>query len=72
MSKIFTKSFLQKAKKSKTIALAFIITMLGVLELNLHLFQELLGEYYGITYLIIATAVAWVRTQTTQSWEDKE
>lgn len=72
MSKIFTKSFLQKAKKSKTMILSFLVVLLGVLELNLHLFYDLLGEYYGITYLIIATAVAWVRTQTTQSWEDKD
>ena len=72
MSKIFTKSFLQKAKKSKAMILSFLVVLLGVLELNMHLFYDVLGEYYGITYLVIATAVAWVRTQTTQSWEDKD
>lgn len=71
MSKIFTRSFLKKISKSKTMILNMLIAMLGVLEYNLHLFYNVLGEYYGVVFLIIATLGVWVRMLTTTSIEDK-
>ena len=61
-----------KLKKSKTMIWAFALTILGVLELNLHLFYNVLGEeYYGITYMIIAMVTAVLRVVTTMPLEDK-
>lgn len=72
MSKIFKPSFLKKLAKSKTIILQMIIATLGVLEYNLHLFYNALGDNYGIVYMIIAIAGVWIRLLTTNSIEEKE
>lgn len=61
----------KKFKKSKTMWFSMLLTTLGVLELNLHLFYDLLGEHYGVTYMAIALITAWLRTITTTSLEDK-
>lgn len=60
-----------KFKKSKTMWFSMLLTTLGVLELNLHLFYDLLGDKYGATYMIIALITAWLRVITTTSLEDK-
>ena len=72
MSKIFTASFLKKLAKSKTIILQLVIATLGVVEYNLHLFYNVLGDNYPVVYLIIAMLGVWVRVLTTTSLEDKE
>lgn len=61
-----------KLKKSKTMMWALVLTILGVLELNLHLFYNVLGEeYYGITYMVIAMVTGILRVVTTMPLEDK-
>ena len=61
-----------KLKKSKTMMWAMLLTTLGVLELNMHLFYNMLGEeYYGATYMVIALVTGWLRVLTTTSLGDK-
>lgn len=49
---IFTRSFLAKIKKSKTMMFNLLIGTLGILEYNLHLFYDVLGQNYGIVFLL--------------------
>jgi hypothetical protein len=72
MGKVFTKSFLTKLKKSKTMLFNMLLAFIGILEYNLHLFYDVLGEHYGIVFVIIATVGAYLRMITTESIEDKE
>lgn len=61
-----------KLKKSKTMWFAMLLTTLGVLELNLHLFYHLLGEeYYGFVFMAISLITGWLRVLTTMPLEDK-
>ena len=57
--------------KSKTIGFSVILAVLGVLEMQIHLVQEQLGEYYGALYIAIAVCVAGLRAVTTTSLGDK-
>lgn len=68
---IFTKSFLSKINKSKTMMFNLLIGTVGIIEYNLHLFYDVLGEHYGIVFLLVAIVNMWLRTITTQSLEDK-
>ena len=72
MSKIFRPSFLKKLAKSKTIILQMLIATLGIVEYNLHLFYNALGDNYALVYMFIAIAGVWIRMLTTTSLEDKE
>ena len=69
---IFTKSFLAKIKKSKTMMFNLLIGTLGILEYNLHLFYDVLGQHYGIVFMLVAVVNMWLRTITTQSLDDKD
>jgi hypothetical protein len=71
MGKIFTKSFLTKLKKSKTILFNLLVAFVGILEYNLHLFYDVLGEHYGIVFVVIAMIGVVLRTITTESIEEK-
>lgn len=51
--------------KSKTIWFNLIIASVGILELNLHLLQSVLGEYYGVVFIFVAMIGAWLRVLTT-------
>lgn len=72
MSKIFTTSFLSKIKKSKTMLFNMALAALGVLEYNMHLFYDQLGEHYGIVFVAVGIIGAWLRMVTTESLENKE
>lgn len=52
--------------KSKTINTAAIIAALGVAEINWHLLQGVLGEWYGVSYIVIGGLVAYLRIVTTE------
>lgn len=72
MKQIFTRSFLRKIKKSKTMLFNIFVMFLGVLEYNLHLFYEQIGaEYYGLVFVILSTIGMYLRSVTTQSLDDK-
>ena len=71
MSNIFSKSFLRKIKRSKTMMFNLLVGFIGILEYNLHLFYDLLGEYYGVVFVLVATINMGLRIVTTQSLDDK-
>lgn len=52
--------------KSKTINTAALIAVFGVAEVNWHLLQGLLGDWYGVSYIIIGGLVAYLRVITTE------
>lgn len=56
---------MKSLKKSKTIWFNLIIASVGILELNLHLLQSVLGEYYGAVFIFVAMIGAWLRVLTT-------
>jgi hypothetical protein len=57
--------------KSKTYALQFFVLALGVLELNFHLLQSYLGNWYAISFIIISVLGAFVRELTKAPVGDK-
>ena len=57
--------------KSKTMLFNLLIGMLGVVELNLGLFQMALGDYYGLILMCVAMINVFLRTVTTTSLKDK-
>ena len=57
--------------RSKTIIFSVLLAIVGTLELNIHLLQDMLGDYYGISYVGIAIAVAVLRAVTTKPLRDK-
>jgi hypothetical protein len=57
--------------KSKTMLFNLLIGMLGVVELNLGLFQMALGDYYGLIFMCVAMINVFLRTVTTTSLKDK-
>lgn len=54
------------AHKSKTLNAAAVIAILGVVELNMPLIRENLGEWYGFSYIAIAAVMAWLRFKTSE------
>ena len=60
-----------KYLKSRTINFSILLAVMGVVEMNLHLIQDHLGDDYGAVYIIIASIVAALRVITTQDIEDK-
>ncbi len=63
--------WLQKLYKSKTMLFNILLGFVGILEVNLGLFQTMLGEYYGIVFVLIAAIGMTLRTITTTSLSDK-
>ena len=64
-------SALKKRLSSKTYRAALLLSILGVVEVNFSLLQPMLGEYYGITYIITAAVFMVLRELTKDSIEDK-
>ncbi len=50
--------------KSKTYRLQMLVMLLGVLELNFHFLQAYLGEWYGVSFIIISVCGAVARELT--------
>ena len=48
------------------------VGFVGILEYNMHLFYDMLGEHYPIAFIIVATIGMYLRTITTESLDDKE
>lgn len=58
--------------KSKTLWFAFILAMFGVVESQVGVFQQFIGEkYFGLFTLGVSMVVAWLRFITTQPLADK-
>lgn len=57
--------------RSHTLKFAAFLAVLGVLELNLGLLQEALGDWYGIVFIIISMITAFLRVVTTSPLSEK-
>ena len=57
--------------KSKTMIFSLALTTFSIIELNLHLFMSLLGEWYPAVFMLVALVTAWLRVLTTVPLEDK-
>lgn len=52
-------------KKSRTYDYATFVILLGVVEQNLPMVREQLGEYYGWVFIGVGLGIAWLRRKTT-------
>jgi len=52
-------------KRSRTLDAAVLVAVLGAVELNFPLLQDMLGEWYGVSYIFIAGLMAYLRFVTT-------
>lgn len=57
----------KKIVQSKTMRVAAVVAVLGVLETNFQLIQPLLGEWSGLTYIVLSMAMVLLRLKTTQA-----
>lgn len=63
---------MKKPYKSKTINTAAVIAVLGVIELNMPLIRDTLGEWYGFSYIAIAVVMAVLRLKTNEGISNAE
>jgi hypothetical protein len=63
--------WLTKLHKSKTMVFNILIAVLSIVELNIGLFQAVLGDYYGIIFMLVAVINVILRTVTTQPISEK-
>ena len=54
-------------KSSRTLMFNMFLLFLGVLEVNMGLLQGMLGDYYGVVLIAVATINGWLRLITTQA-----
>ncbi len=57
--------------KSKTINFSVALAILGVVEINMPLVKDTLGDYYGISFMVIAVCVAALRAVTNKPLAEK-
>ncbi len=57
--------------KSKTINFSVLIGILGMLEMNMPMIKEQLGDYYGFVFIGIATISILLRAVTTKPLSEK-
>ena len=57
--------WLTKAAKSKTILFATLLTVFGAIEASLGMFQDVLGQHYGVVVSVIGVIVGLLRMATT-------
>ena len=60
-----------KRLKSRTNLTGLAIAVLGVVEMNAPMIQELLGKWYGLTYIGIGVAMVILREITTKPVTEK-
>ena len=58
-------------QKSKTIDATAFVGVLGVIELNFGMLQSLLGEWYGLSYIVMAAVFYVLRRMTSKPLEEK-
>ena len=59
-----------KTFKSETMWFGYALTILGVLEANMHLMEKNLGDNYGYAVAGIGVAIAILRMTTTKPLKD--
>jgi hypothetical protein len=62
---------MKKWFKSKTINWSLLIGMFAMLEMNLPELRGMLGEYYGVVFVMIAAINIWLRTKTDKPLKEK-
>lgn len=62
---------MEKYAKSKTLLFSAVLAVLGVLELNLGLLENLLGDWYGVVFILISAVTAVIRVMTLVPISDK-
>ena len=50
--------------KSKTNLAGVLVAMLGVVETNAPMLRDMLGDWYGLTYILIGVAMVGLRQVT--------
>lgn len=58
-------------KGSRTVDAAALIGALGVVETKFQYLQGMLGEYYGVSYVVVAAVMYYLRTITTKPMQGK-
>lgn len=59
-------------KKSRTADFAVLVGALGIIETNFQLLEGLLGEWYGLSYIVVAVVVYILRAVTTGPMGQKD
>lgn len=62
---------IKKRLKSKTYQLSLLMGFMGIVEMNFHLLQEILGQYYGVTYIAAMFLFMLVREMTNSAISEK-
>ncbi len=62
---------LKQILKSKTMLFNIFVAIMAVVELNMNLLQPMLGDHYGIVFMVIAAVNAILRIVTTTPLKDK-
>jgi len=57
---------------SRTVDVTVIVGALGLLEANFHLLQDLLGKWYGLSYVVLAVVFYVLRRVTTTPLGEKK
>jgi hypothetical protein len=57
--------------KSKTLWFSWALMALGIIELNMRLLESLLGEWYGVAFIVVSIITATLRMVTTNAVADK-
>jgi len=57
--------------KSKTINFSYLLTVFGILELNMPLIREQLGENYGYLFIAVSIIVGLLRQATTKPLSER-
>jgi len=53
--------------QSNTIQAAAIVAVLGVLETNFSLLQNVLGQWYGLSYVVLSVLMVVLRMKTNKA-----
>jgi len=69
--KLKVQTMIKQWAKSKTMLAAFATMALGVIEVNFHLLQGLLGEYYGVSFIAMSIIMGALRLATTTAISEK-
>ncbi len=61
----------KKSLKSKTIWFGHLLAIVGIVEANIGLLRNNLGDYYGYTFIAVAVITYWLRSKTDKSLSEK-
>lgn len=66
------KDAIKKRSRSKTYRVAvFLAAIMAPVEVSFHLLQNTLGDYYGVSFIIVGIVMAGLREVTNTALEEK-